>query len=311
MITNADVAAHLKLISQLESLAGNDRFKVRAFQNAAEGVSSLGVYIGNFAANGTLENITGVGKSAAIVINEYLNTLTSTRLEELSKIACPASVMEFTRVRGVGVKTAYAFWKEGKVSTFAELVQAVQSPQSWISEKLRKAVFEEAAHGLKRIPHEQAKALAQYVVDNLLSDVVHQIMICGSIRRQKTDSKDVDLVAVVSPELRPIVTRRLGELGVLHEVGEAKAGALIEYDGIRMNVDLWYTTADRFGAATLYATGSKEYCVKLRTLAASKGMRLNEKGLFKDDDVTTLIASKTESEIVEALGFSYIEPTMR
>ena len=310
MITNADVAAHLKLISQLESLAGSSSFKVKAFQNAAEGVSNCNTFVGVFAANENLENIPGVGKSAAGVIIEYLKTLSSTRLEELSKTVCPASVMEFTRVRGIGVKTAYSFWKEGKVSTFAELVQAVQNSQPWISEKLRKAVLTESTHETKRIPHMQARILAEYVVENL-TDIVQWVVICGSIRRKKVDSKDVDLVAVVRPEMKSAVIERLSKLGALNEVGEAKVGVSVEHNGIQMNVDLWFTTADRVGAATLYATGSKEYCVKLRTLAASRGMRLNEKGLFLDDGTERLIASQTESEIIEVLGLPYIEPAER
>ena len=310
---NKAIANHLKVISQLESLAGTQKFKVKAFATAAETVANLpgpiedspnGLQVNNI----SIERISGLGKSVAEVIKEFLDTGTSKRLEGLSARVCPASVMECTRVKGVGIKTALVFWKEGKVSNFAELVQSISEPKSWISEKLRAAVLEEAAHETKRVPYEQAKALADFVVDNVRS-VVDVVMICGSIRRKKPDSKDVDLVAIVSPQQRPVLINKLASIGTVNETGDAKIGMTVEHDGVRMAVDLWFTTSEQFGAAILYATGSKEYCVKLRTLAASKGWRLNEKGLF--DSEGQCLANRKEEIIVCTLGLPWLEPENR
>jgi DNA polymerase (family 10) len=307
-MNNRTVANHLKVISQLESLAGTQKFKVKAFQTASEAVADLSNSIEYYAENDILSSIPGVGTSAAVVIKEFINTGTSKRLENLSARVCPASVMEFTRVKGIGIKTAFSIWKESGFTNLADLAKSLTGPKSWISEKLRAAVLEEAEHETNRVLYEQAKALADYVVDNLRK-VVDVVMICGSIRRKRPDSKDVDLVAIVSPQQRSELVKELSAIGTVNEFGEAKFGFTVEHNNTRMNVDLWLTTTDQFGAAILYATGSKEYCIKLRTLAASKGWRLNEKGLYNSDEIC--IASKTELDIVSALGLPWLEPENR
>jgi DNA polymerase (family X) len=307
-MNNKLIADHLKVISQLESLDGAQKFKVKAFQTASEVVANLVNPIEYYIENNTLDGISGIGVSAAIIIKEFVDRGTSKRLESLSNRVCPASVMEFTKVKGIGIKTALSIWKESRITNFVDLVQAVSGPKSWISEKLRLAVIEEAAHETKRVPYEQAKALADHIVDSM-REIVDVVMICGSIRRKKPDSKDIDLVAIVSSEQRDSLIYKFGVMGVVNELGNAKLGMTIEHNGIRMNVDLWYADTKSFGAAILYATGSKEYCVKLRTLAASKGWRLNEKGLF--DSTSQRIAGRTESDVLHTLGLPWVEPENR
>lgn len=305
---NKQIVNHLKVISQLESLAGTQKFKVKAFQTASEAVANLNHPIEFYVENDILGSIPGVGTSAAVVIKEFVYTGTSKRLENLSNRVCPASIMEFTRVKGIGVKTALSMWKEGKISNFDELVQAVSKPNSWISEKLRAAVLEEASHMTKRVPYTQAKALADYIVDET-HGLVNSLMICGSIRRKRADSKDIDLVVGVDPDQKSNLLDKLASIGAINEFGGSKIGMTVEHDNIRMNVDIWFTQQGQFGAAILYATGSKEYYIKLRTLAASKGLKLNEKGLFnKDGDQ---IAGRTESDVLHTLGLPWVEPENR
>jgi DNA polymerase (family 10) len=65
---------------------------------------------------------------------------------------------------------------------------------------------------------------------------------------------------------------------------------------------------DSYGAALNYFTGSKDHNVALREIAVKKGYKLNEYGLFKGKK---RIAGRTEEEIYNALGMSYIEPEIR
>ncbi|EQD63988.1 DNA polymerase X family, partial [mine drainage metagenome] len=55
-------------------------------------------------------------------------------------------------------------------------------------------------------------------------------------------------------------------------------------------------------------TGSKDHNVHLRDLAISKGLKLNEYGLFRGD---SKIAGKDEQGIYGSLGLSFIEPELR
>jgi len=106
---------------------------------------------------------------------------------------------------------------------------------------------------------------------------------------------------------RPEVARVLGH-------GETKSSVLTR-SGVQ--VDLRVVPIDRFGAAILYFTGSKEHNIRLRERAIAQGMRLNEYGLFKEDakgevpEGAAPVAAATEEEVYAALGLEWIPPTMR
>ncbi|MEE8232350.1 MAG: PHP domain-containing protein, partial [Thermoplasmata archaeon] len=87
--------------------------------------------------------------------------------------------------------------------------------------------------------------------------------------------------------------------------GETKSSVILS-DG--MQADLRVLDTECYGAGLLYFTGSKDHNIKLRSLAISLGMRLNEYGVFRGDEQ---VAGATEAEAYKALGLPYIEPELR
>jgi DNA polymerase (family 10) len=59
----------------------------------------------------------------------------------------------------------------------------------------------------------------------------------------------------------------------------------------------------------LYFTGSKAHNIALRDRALARGWKLNEYGLFDQDD--RAIAGAAEEDVYKALGLAYIEPELR
>jgi len=57
-----------------------------------------------------------------------------------------------------------------------------------------------------------------------------------------------------------------------------------------------------------YFTGSKAHNIALRQIAATRGLKLNEYGLFEG---TRRVAGRTEDEVYGYLGLRYIEPELR
>jgi DNA polymerase (family 10) len=64
------------------------------------------------------------------------------------------------------------------------------------------------------------------------------------------------------------------------------------------------------GAALQYFTGSKAHNIALRDMALSRGLRLNEYGLFRVADETRL-AGEDEDGIYRALGLACVPPELR
>jgi DNA polymerase (family 10) len=89
--------------------------------------------------------------------------------------------------------------------------------------------------------------------------------------------------------------------------GEKKSSIRLK-DG--MQVDIRVVPKDSFGAALQYFTGSKEHNVKLRKLAISQGLKINEYGVFKKDSEEK-IAGDDEKKVYSALGLALVPPEMR
>ncbi len=75
-----------------------------------------------------------------------------------------------------------------------------------------------------------------------------------------------------------------------------------------LQVDLRVVPAESFGAALQYFTGSKQHNIVLRSLAKERGLKINEYGVFRGEQ---LVAGRTEAEVYAALGLPCFPPELR
>ena len=140
-------------------------------------------------------------------------------------------------------------------------------------------------------------------------------MVCGSIRRQTIDSKDIDIIACPEPEHKYELINEFRACGELINQGRRKTTLRVTSHGVQLNVDLWIIEKWYTGAALIYATGSKEHCIALRSRAKAHGYTLNEYGIFLDNCVVYneqhQLAGKTEEEVYKFLGLPWLVPTNR
>ena len=73
-------------------------------------------------------------------------------------------------------------------------------------------------------------------------------------------------------------------------------------------LQLWLADPPRYGAALLFATGSPAHVEALQSLADQRGLRLDQDGLFRGEQ---LIPCAREVEVYAALGLPFIEPELR
>jgi DNA polymerase (family X) len=73
-------------------------------------------------------------------------------------------------------------------------------------------------------------------------------------------------------------------------------------------VDLRVVSEASYGAALQYFTGSKAHNIALRQIAAARGLKLNEYGLFEGN---RRVVGRTQDEVYRYLGLPYIEPELR
>ena len=74
--------------------------------------------------------------------------------------------------------------------------------------------------------------------------------------------------------------------------------------------DVTRVVPGEFGPYLLYRTGDKNFNIKIRGIAKSLGMSLNEHGLF-NRETGELITAGSEEEILNALNIPYVKPEDR
>jgi DNA polymerase (family 10) len=308
---NQKLSEHLLLISKLKSLDGDSRFSIAAFQHAAHQISMIAEDIETV----DLSTISGIGKSILYDATQFLKEGTSDRFFELTE-RHPVSALTMTVVDGIGPKRAVSLYEKG-FSDYSELLFAAKKNQIE-DKKLQEAVLASEFKAQGRIPYASAVSLADKVLSALSEvDGVITLSVAGSLRRKMESSKDVDIAACVSSDsVRDKLFQKLESLGSSFIGGDAKGSVKVLHslsgDGrqvVSVGVDLWIGKPVHWGALLNHCTGSKEFNIKLRSLAKEKSMQVNEYGIF--DASGDQLGGAEEMDLFRILNIPYVEPENR
>lgn len=315
MMDNQHYARILTEVAQLMEIKGENRFKIRAFENAARTIETLTDPLDGIISEGRLTQLSGIGKSIAADLRAIHETGTCSVHEELLAELDPG-LLDLLRVQGLGPKRIKVLYHELDVSNLEALMKAATEGRirelSGFGQKTEEKIIaeiERLAHGEGRTPLPMARIIGESLRAQLLSlDEVLQIELAGSLRRCLETVGDLDILVGAEDAVR------ISDFFVaLPEVGEVLAkGATKTSVRLRtgLQVDLRIVAPEVFGAALHYFTGSKEHHIKLRTRAKREGLKISEYGVFREGEETP-IASRTEEDVYAALGLPFIPPELR
>jgi DNA polymerase (family 10) len=291
------------------------KFKPQAYRRAAQNIENLGESIEDVHRNGKLQDIPGVGKAIASKVGEYLDEGRLEYLEDLRE-EVPEGVLTLLEIPGLGPKKVSLLYKEVGILNIEELKAACENHSL---EKIRGLGAKTEAnilHGINLLETTRGRFLLNEALHNgealsvYLSALksVKKLELAGSLRRMKDTVGDLDiLITSNNPEE---VMERFVSYDDAAEVlmkGDTKSSIRL---GDGMQVDLRVVPSDSFGAAMQYFTGSKEHNVKVRKVAISKGLKINEYGVFRKDS-DEKIAGADEKKVYESLGLQFIPPELR
>jgi DNA polymerase (family 10) len=149
-------------------------------------------------------------------------------------------------------------------------------------------------------------ALSKKVV-SWIKKYCKRIMVVGSIRRKEPNPVDIDIVIIPkNKKSKEKIEEILSKKGRKILGGEQKA--FFNVEGVE--VELYYTTLEEWGAALLAYSSRFGAGIGLRIIARAKGYKLNQHGLF-DRKTGKRIAGRTEHEIYHALGRPWKPPEKR
>ena len=119
-MTNAEIAAALDELGVLYELDGAVKYRVLAYGTAAKAIRESPVSVAELAAAGRATEIPGVGKTLAEKIDALLETGEIPAAAKL-KAKFPPTLIEVTRVPGLGAKTARRLFEELGVASLEDL----------------------------------------------------------------------------------------------------------------------------------------------------------------------------------------------
>lgn len=277
------------------------------------------------------EKLNGVGASIAekieeIFVSHKLWKLDNTKLDPRQRI-----LQTFIKIYGAGYTVADK-WVNMGYRTLDDLNRKADlTPNQRIG-------LDHYDDFNARIPRSEVEQHADIVRKALKEiDPRYQVYTMGSYRRGAESSGDIDCM-ITKPgasmnEIRETTIKKL--VPFLTETGflVAALATTSEEDGSKWHgasclpnahiwrrMDLLLVPEEELGAALIYFTGNDIFNRSLRLLASRKGMRLNQRGLYKDvlrgagrEKLTEgeLVEGRDERKIFEALGVPWRPPQHR
>lgn len=275
-----------------------------------------------------LKNIKGIGKGTIDRINEILK---KGKLHEIKKEIIEKSyekyIDELEKIYGIGRDTALQLFKNYNIKSIKELKKLYKDKKIDLNENIVKGLkyYGKIKDKIPRIEIDQINNLLLpnlYSIDKLLYGII-----CGSYRRLKMFSNDIDFL-IVHPKLKTkddIENSKINYLSLfinkLYDIGfmidgftatdvRTKFMGICQINkNIYRRIDIRFIPYQSYYYAVFYFTGSGEFNRNIRMHAKNLGFTLNEYGLY--DKNNKFYPAKSENDIFKYLGLEYISPQNR
>jgi DNA polymerase (family 10) len=291
-------------------------FKPRAYEKAALAVEALDRPLAEIDARSGVAGIDAlpeIGRGIAERIHELLRTGRMADLERLRE-RTPVDVLGLTALEGLGPKGVRVLHEELGIRDVRGLERACRAQR--VRELPHFGARSEAKllRGIELLAGTAGRQLLGLVLPVALDlearlrgvPGVKRAAVAGSVRRRKETVGDLDfLVSARDPGRVARAFAALPEVQHVHGRGETKVLVRL---ATGMDADLRLVPEASFGAALCYFTGSKAHNLALRRIARSRGLKLNEYGLFRGD---RKLAGRTEEEVYAGLDLAWIPPELR
>jgi DNA polymerase (family 10) len=317
-VTNAEIAAALDELGVLYELDGAVKYRVLAYGTAAKAIRESPVSVAELAAAGRATEIPGVGKTLAEKIVALLETGEIPAAVKL-KAKFPPTLIEVTRVPGVGAKTARLLFDELGIASMEDLKAAAEAEQVREVKGLGPKAEENVLASLERlgepgegpgrlllskvrpIAEELAAALREHAAAN-------RVEVAGSVRRWAETCKDIDLIATA--EEPTALAEHLAAHPLIAAAGTPGPNGVRAQTHNGVAVDLRIVAPAAFGNLLQHFTGSQAHNVQLREEAVGRGLSVSEHGITETESGKVELC-ETERGVYERLGYAYIEPELR
>jgi DNA polymerase (family 10) len=317
-VTNAEIAAAFEELGVLYELDGAVKYRVLAYTTAAKAIRESPVSVADLAAAGRATEVPGVGKTLAEKIDALVETGEIPAAVKL-KAKFPATLVEVTRVPGVGAKTARRLFEELGVATLDDLKQAAEGQRirelKGLGPKAEENVLAglerlgEAGEGSGRVLLSMARPIAEELAAALRAhSAADRVEVAGSVRRWADTCKDIDLIATAEEPTE--LAEALVANPLIAAAGKPGPNGVRAQTHNGISVDLRIVAPQAFGNLLQHFTGSAAHNVQLREEAVARGLSVSEHGIAEVESGEVELCAD-EAAVYRRLGYTYIEPELR
>jgi DNA polymerase beta len=281
-------------------------YKINAIANL---IKIINIYPKEIKNGEELKDIKGVGKGSIEKINEILKTGTLSYLNN-------NILSELTEVIGIGPSIANQLIQKYKIKSLDELIKKVIKGEIEVNDKIKL--------GLKYVGKFKGNIPRQHIDDiqDYLKQFNSNIIICGSYRRGLDFSSDIDILLYNSQLLTmndvkksnmlndyvKLLTKNKFIVDNITNNNVTKYMGFAKWENVIRRIDIRLIPYESIYTALVYFTGSYELNRIMRKKAKELGYKLNEYGLYKNNE---LIHITSEKELFKKLGMKYLKPTER
>jgi DNA polymerase/3'-5' exonuclease PolX len=269
-----------------------------------------------------INKIKGVGIKSINRIKEILETGKLSEIQILQKKQ--DAVNELTKIYGIGPKKAIDLYNKN-ITTIQELIDSKH--ELTYPQKISIQYYKNTCDKIPRIDILKLEIWLHEIF--IKKDNNYIVIICGSYRRGKDFSKDIDILITHKnllhlKECDKILVEAINILkknnylvddlqlhGKNHYQGYAKIDKMSDDKNFKLNVvrtDIIVVPIDCLFTALMHFTGSALFNEKIRGIAKSKSLKLNEYGLFKNNKPFKI---NSENDIFVKLNIPYVAPENR
>jgi DNA polymerase beta len=311
-----------------------NQFRIKQLQNI---LSILKKYPENITIDNykELSKISGIGKGSIDRIKEILEKGSLLELENYKDVnkKKKEALEDLESVVGIGPTIALELYDQG-IKSVKKLKKMVEKNEIEVNDKI--------LLGLKyygkfegNIPRKEITCVNKILIDvikklnkDIDEDKKYVFEICGSYRREKPTSGDIDVLISKKGKLNEKVNYLEKIIDLLNKpikknndkpllidaltdknIHTKYMGFCKYLDNPNRRIDIRFVPFDSFFSALAYFTGSADLNKKMRTIAKNKKLKLSEYGLFKQNGEKLPIHS--EQDIYDILGMEFIEPKYR
>lgn len=323
------VNEYLSKTSNDENFKRQNEFRIRSLKTGLRTIKNINIQKKQITSIKDLDNIQGIGKGIKDRINEIL---TIKKLKELDELCKDLDCMnldkknikeELLSIVGVGESLVNKLLKDYKITTVSDFINLVKNNKIKVSSTVELGI--KYYNKLKfNIPRQEITKTLDYL-NSAISKIDDSIIIqiCGSYRRQKLTSNDIDVLVtnplILTEDLnqekiiiQKIVKYLQNDKFILDSITPDSTNKYMGFCKLNKfsvrRIDIRFIPFLSWYPALLYFTGSKEFNLMLRSKAKKMGYKVNEYGIFKNNKN---ILVESEEEIFKLLEMKYLEPQER